>query len=95
MKYSEILFFSIFVAGFLNGMEARKQAFFRAMAEHIKECPHNVYSQKNGKQVYTTSLVVDGKERLMHARFLTKRHHYQIDEMFGVYGVQVGPLVNK
>lgn len=71
MKYASIFIFFVFTLNTLSGMDARKQAFFRSMAEYIKDCPHHVYSQKNGRQVYTASLVIDGKERLMKARFST------------------------
>lgn len=88
--------FFIFVITILNSAyameEARRQALCRVIANEIKYHDKCIQIQKNGKKIYEAPLVINGKLRLMRARFLTKYHNYQLDISFGKGGIQCGPL---
>lgn len=88
--------FFIFVITILNSAyameEVRRQTLYRVIAEEIKYYNRCIQIQKNSKEIYEAPLVINGKLRLMRARFLTKSHNYQLDISFGKGGIQCGPL---
>lgn len=67
----------------------RKQVFYHILAREIRYDNTIDRVQRNQKQVYSANILIDGKFRLMRARFLPNG---QIDDSFGDYGVQKGPV---